>query len=119
MKLLDDFYHIKEQETSGEAIKILLNGEHFIYKAHFPGNPVTPGVCLVQIAMELLQAATNSKLTLLCASKIKYRNIVKPWDEVWFSFTRVAGEGVVCKARVSVNGVGVNYAEMILNYKSR
>jgi len=119
MKLLDDFYHIKEQETSGEAIKILLNGEHFIYKAHFPGNPVTPGVCLVQIAMELLQAATNSKLTLLCASKIKYRNIVKPWDEVRFSFTGIVGGGGVCKARASIKGQGVDYAEMTLNYKSR
>ena len=56
MKLINDFFEIVSKE-SGEGTlkcKVRLHPEHFIYQAHFPGNPVTPGVCLVQMAAEIL-----------------------------------------------------------------
>ena len=56
MKLINDFFEVIALTPSeGELrCKVKFNPEHFIYKAHFPGNPVTPGVCLVQMAAEIL-----------------------------------------------------------------
>ena len=41
-------------EDKGQEVKIRLNPDHEIYRAHFPGNPITPGVCIVQIISEVL-----------------------------------------------------------------
>ena len=62
MKLLNDLYSIISR-TDGEGrcdFTIELNPQHFIYKAHFPGEPITPGVCIMQIAKELLEEADEA-----------------------------------------------------------
>ena len=46
MKLRDSLYTIVS-EFKGDGrhdFNIKLDPEHFIYKAHFPGEPITPGV---------------------------------------------------------------------------
>ena len=55
MKLLDSLFSIvsASSEDGRHVYTIRLNPEHFIYKAHFPGEPITPGVCIMQIAIEL------------------------------------------------------------------
>ena len=57
MRLNGDFYRIEsrlEDRTLGQSgFKVILNPDHLIYKAHFPGQPVTPGVCILQIIQEL------------------------------------------------------------------
>ena len=55
MVLIDNFYTVKSQNISaGKAeFRVKLNAENFIYQAHFPNNPITPGVCLIQMAVEL------------------------------------------------------------------
>ena len=50
--LLENFYkiiHIKEREDGKQAIEIELNPGHVLYQGHFPGQPVVPGVCTLQI----------------------------------------------------------------------
>lgn len=49
---MKDFYQIVACE--GANYRLRFNAEHPIYKAHFPDNPITPGVCFVQIAQDLL-----------------------------------------------------------------
>ena len=59
MILLNDFFQIVESGVdpkSGQLIfKVRLNASHVIYKAHFPGMPITPGVCIIQMVTECLQ----------------------------------------------------------------
>lgn len=53
--LLENFYkiiHIKEREDGKQAIEIELNPGHVLYQGHFPGQPVVPGVCTLQIIKE-------------------------------------------------------------------
>ena len=55
MILLNDFFQIVESGVdpkSGQLIfKVRLNASHVIYKAHFPGMPITPGVCIIQMCV--------------------------------------------------------------------
>ncbi|MBO5721231.1 MAG: beta-hydroxyacyl-ACP dehydratase [Bacteroidales bacterium] len=80
MRLIDDFFSINSFTEEGNDIvcKITLNKEHFIYKAHFPENPITPGVCIMQIVQEILEKKVNSRLSLKTLHNIKYLSIISP-----------------------------------------
>ena len=79
-KFLNDLYiidHIKE-DGNKIMVKIVLNPSHDIFKGHFPGNPILPGVCIVQILKELLMNYSGKKLILKKASSIKYLSFINP-----------------------------------------
>ena len=53
--LLENFYkiiHRKEREDGKREIEIELNPGHALYQGHFPGQPVVPGVCTLQMIKE-------------------------------------------------------------------
>ncbi len=79
--LLKDFYTIVELDRSDkENIKAIidLNPNHEIYKGHFPGNPVVPGVCLTQLIKEVMENAEGMDLSLVYANNIKFMAVVNP-----------------------------------------
>jgi 3-hydroxyacyl-[acyl-carrier-protein] dehydratase len=79
--LLKDFYTIVELDSSDkENIKAIidLNKDHEVYKGHFPGNPVVPGVCLTQLIKEVVEKAENKELNLVYADNIKFMAVVNP-----------------------------------------
>jgi len=81
--ILTDFYSLEsyEKTESGSFIAyISLNKDHDIFKGHFPGNPVTPGVCMMQIVKELTEEFTGSKLFLKTASNVKFMAIINPFE---------------------------------------
>lgn len=79
--LLKDFYKINSFEnTDGRkyTAMIMLNKNHEVFSGHFPGNPVTPGVCMMQIIKELTQQAVNAPLVMKSASNIKFMALINP-----------------------------------------
>ncbi|CAH0123853.1 3-hydroxyacyl-ACP dehydratase [Chryseobacterium sp. Bi04] len=81
--ILTDFYTLESYEKSenGSFIAdISLNKDHDIFKGHFPGNPVTPGVCMMQIVKELTEEFVGSKLFLKTASNVKFMAIINPFE---------------------------------------
>ncbi|WP_160138043.1 3-hydroxyacyl-ACP dehydratase [Chryseobacterium sp. c4a] len=81
--ILTDFYTLTsyEKAENGSFIAYIhLNKDHDIFKGHFPGNPVTPGVCMMQIIKELTEEFTGSKLFLKSASNVKFMAIINPFE---------------------------------------
>ena len=83
MKLLNNLYRISERETtpcSFSPIKygIVLEEKSFIYKAHFPDDPITPGVCIIQIAKELLEDYAQKRYTIKTIKNVKFLNVISP-----------------------------------------
>ncbi|MDC8105706.1 MULTISPECIES: hotdog family protein [Chryseobacterium] len=81
--ILTDFYTLKsydKAENGSFVAHIRLNSDHEIFKGHFPGNPVTPGVCMMQIVKELTEEITGSKLFLKTASNVKFMAIINPFE---------------------------------------
>ncbi len=79
--LLKNFYTIVELDSSNkENVKAIidLNKNHEIYKGHFPGNPIVPGVCLTQLIKEIMENVENTELILVYADNIKFMAIVNP-----------------------------------------
>jgi len=78
--LLNDFYKINNIKREGDQVSaaIHINKEHDIFKGHFPGNPVTPGVCIMQIVKELTEKVTESTLFMEKSSNIKFKAVINP-----------------------------------------
>ncbi len=53
---LDKLYTFKVLKKNNEIIiaDISFNPEHNIYKGHFPGLPITPGVCQVKWVKDVI-----------------------------------------------------------------
>ena len=82
MILRNDFFQVlSQQESDGKAIfRIKLNAEHFIYQAHFPNYPITPGACLIQIAQELFCLLKGENFNIKTLKNVKFINIINPLE---------------------------------------
>lgn len=112
MILKDDFFKIIEQ--NGNDFLIKLNKNHWIYNAHFPENPITPGVILIQITSELLQVATNRKLFLQKIKNLKFIAVINPEiDEfVLFKFSKIEENQNVYNISVEICNKNQQFAKM-------
>jgi 3-hydroxyacyl-[acyl-carrier-protein] dehydratase len=118
MKLINDFYTILSTEsTEGSYIcKVRLNDRHDLFRVHFPCNPITPGVCLIQMATEILEEKYRQAFMLHTASSIKFKKTVGPHDEPTFIFTKECfGDGKLSTC-VSIEDGQTQYVKMSLQY---
>jgi 3-hydroxyacyl-[acyl-carrier-protein] dehydratase len=78
--LNNTFFSFTTPETDGGLLKttISLNPAHNIFKGHFPGNPVVPGVCMMQMIKEVLENQLDKKLQLVKADNIKFLSFINP-----------------------------------------
>lgn len=86
MKLKNNLYKIisKEEVNSIFNYTVELNPSCMIYEAHFPGEPITPGVCIVQIGKEVIedllleQSSASRRLEIIKAKNIKFLSVISP-----------------------------------------
>ena len=86
--------------VDGSGVTLRLLPESPVYQGHFPGYPITPGVCLVEMALEAIaemagQAGHDENaapLTLVAAKNIKFTSPVFPEAGTELRFN-ISGEG--------------------------
>ncbi|WP_271784658.1 3-hydroxyacyl-ACP dehydratase [Aquimarina algiphila] len=88
--LLDDFYEVldlqrKDNQTLIASVKI--NKAHHIFEGHFPENPVTPGVAMLQILKNCLETHMEESLFMQYLSHVKFLTLVNPNIENILDFT--------------------------------
>ncbi|NUY81396.1 3-hydroxyacyl-ACP dehydratase [Flavobacterium sp. MAH-1] len=79
--LLKNFYTIvsKDEVSDGNfTVNLSVNPAHEVFKGHFPGNPVMPGVCMMQIIKELVEEITGSALFMQSLSNVKFMALINP-----------------------------------------
>ncbi len=119
MKLKDDFFKIQEAIPTGEGMdyNIRLNPEHAIYAAHFPGNPITPGVCIIQMVKELTEEIRQESLFLHQIKNVKFLEVIHPLQHaaltISLSVQETEGE---CKVNAHVSGNGTAFAKLSLQF---
>lgn len=79
MRLTDDLFIIREHTDNQYSIE--LQPECRIYKAHFPGMPITPGVCIIQIAVELLADLLGYDVALTEVVNAKFLKVINPLED--------------------------------------
>ncbi|GAB3007539.1 3-hydroxyacyl-ACP dehydratase [Niabella terrae] len=78
--LIDHLFIIQSFETATGRVRALvgIQPEHPIFEGHFPGQPVLPGVCQLQLIKELLEKTLDKKLFLQEAAQCKFLQMVDP-----------------------------------------
>ncbi|MEI6425111.1 MAG: hypothetical protein WCP55_23075 [Lentisphaerota bacterium] len=68
------------------------------FKGHFPGNPILPGACLIEAAIQLISLGTRKNLILADLEHVKFFSPVNPGDEVKLDFNiEYLAEGIGAK----------------------
>lgn len=80
MILLNDFYTILQKlpEPGAVKAKIAINKKHAILEGHFPGLPIVPGVCMLQIVREIMEVNSGKELKLTEADNMKFLSVINP-----------------------------------------
>ena len=131
MKLAGDFFYLIESypASDGFVATLSLNPVHPIFQAHFPGQPITPGVVIIMMAVELLQIAQdlgisqtleNAAVLQLCGVRnAKFVRALCPTDTttVRFSFSRIVRLPQCIQFQVSVTGRNEPEGEYVLYSK--
>ena len=78
--LLGDFFLLIYAEQTIDTItaKLRFNKNHDIFKGHFPGMPVVPGVCMVEMMKEILEEVVGKKTKMKKAGNIKFLHVHDP-----------------------------------------
>jgi len=80
MILLNDFYTMSHFEPTPGSVKakITINRNHRILEGHFPGLPIVPGVCMMQIIREIMEVMSGKDLSLTSADNMKFLSVINP-----------------------------------------
>ena len=119
MRLINDFFEVvstKQCEDSYQC-QVKFNSEHRRYKAHFPGNHVTPDVCLMQLGEELLEDKYGKQLQLSVVKTIRFKKIIGPNDTPVYTFTKEIQNQDVLSVDITVSDEADEAVKMSLQFK--
>ncbi|WP_440934180.1 3-hydroxyacyl-ACP dehydratase FabZ [Candidatus Pelagibacter sp.] len=105
MLLIDELYDIEKLSTATALVKVRENS--FFVQGHFPGNPVMPGVLIVESFGQAAAALTASGLDkstyenklvfLMGVEKARFRNPVIPDCDLILKIEAIRSHGKVWK----------------------
>lgn len=80
--LLNDFFQISHLQDDGFEINatLIINEGHEIFEGHFPGHPVVPGVCTMQMIKEIIEKVIQRKINLIKAHDMKFLALIDPFQ---------------------------------------
>ncbi len=120
MKLINDFFYVTDSgDTSSSEYRcqVTLNADHCLYRVHFPGNPITPGACLIQMASEILGRHFNRVFLLTKAGSIKFKKTISPHEQLSFVFTKIVFDDNQVSTLLSIENDQGQFARMSLYFK--
>ncbi len=119
--LVNDFYSVitKQLVDDGFVVVLKLNVNHQIFQSHFPGRPITPGVCILQIGKELLSEHYNMPLVMTEAKNIKFLQVIDPTvnNTVIFKISSRIDENGFIKASINIDGELATFTKINSTYK--
>jgi 3-hydroxyacyl-[acyl-carrier-protein] dehydratase len=108
--LKDDFFTITAmiQEDNSCKAMLELNARHEIFGGHFPGHPVVPGACMMQMIKEMSEMVIRGKLQLIKADHLKFLAPVDPNEsrvlEMLLSYNIKEDDTITVSANLLKNG---------------
>ncbi len=82
MNLLNTYFKITgttlSQESLSGKFRVELIEEHPVYQGHFPGEPVCPGVCSMQMVKECAMQLCNKELTFSYVKQYRLLEVMTP-----------------------------------------
>lgn len=78
--MFTDLFQIQSHSQEGESHRweVALNPESGIFKVHFPGNPIMPGACQLEMFRQLAGEALGKDVDIASVNNIKYLALIDP-----------------------------------------
>ena len=118
MTLQNEFYKItRRSEDDGQvSFHLELLPESYIFKAHFPGNPIVPGVCQLQMIGELLRGVLGRDVYLKEIKNVKYLTVMSPKAQTAYclAFQKIQTEADECRVLAVYKDTERQYAKLSL-----
>ena len=78
--MLSDFYIIRNEHIGQDCAEfdVLLNPDCKVYKGHFPGEPVSPGVCSIQMVKECAEKMAGARLCFVQIKQCRFQQLLSP-----------------------------------------
>ncbi|MDB5144887.1 MAG: hypothetical protein JWQ66_3600 [Mucilaginibacter sp.] len=101
----NDLFSIDKIAHENGVISAILgiNPESEILKGHFPGHPVVPGACMLQIVKEVLEIALDHPVRLKKADQLKFMIMIDPTNtlavqlDISYQYTEDGGINITAK----------------------
>jgi len=101
-----DLYTISSKTVGDvEALfNIAVNSDCDIFKGHFPGNPIIPGVCMLQVAVELCEDIFAHRCELIKCKNVKYLQTINPYEhpQVQYRMTWLASQEQIYLVKLEI-----------------
>lgn len=81
------------------AISVLIPADHPAFAGHFPGNPIVPGVVLLDAALHAIQTGLGQTLLSYQIASAKFLSPVKPGETI---HVRYENQGKAIRFEISV-----------------
>lgn len=121
MILKNNLYKIRSTNPEEKSVCVELNKDCLIYRAHFPEQPITPGVCIIQIASELLTELYQYAFELSSVSNAKYLAVINPQEtqNLTYTFKKIIFDDnkTNVKVAVTVSNGDTIFTKLSLVYK--
>lgn len=106
------YYIVESRETESESreaeYRVCFDASHPIFAGHFPGHPIVPGACLIQIAEELLATLLGQKVRFTSVRNLKFRQPVLPDQEVTITILLAKEQNVKCQLSI-INSLSASF----------
>jgi 3-hydroxyacyl-[acyl-carrier-protein] dehydratase len=78
--LLNDLYTIQSLAESDNRMMVLVRlfPDHAIFKGHFPGQPVLPGACMMEMITEITGECLHQSFRISGGPMIKFLHMIDP-----------------------------------------
>lgn len=122
MTLNDNLYKIISSDANKRSFRLELIPDCTIYKAHFPGKPITPGVCIIQMASELLSLLMKREMALTTVSNAKFLSIINPLEtkNITFTFRKISdGPDNSINVSATITGKDMVFSRLSLIYRCK
>ena len=92
--MFTDLFQIKSHSQEGDSHKweVALNPGSGIFKVHFPGNPIMPGACQLEMFRQLACEALGKDVDIASVNNIKYLALIDPREMLRFTVTETFTE---------------------------
>jgi len=98
------------------AFRVRLDAPHPVYRGHFPGPPVLPGVCTLQLVRECLNRGTGRRFRYAAIRECKFLGMIVPQADTLLDIDiRLADDGTAAK---KVTCVVTNNEKTVLKLKA-
>jgi 3-hydroxyacyl-[acyl-carrier-protein] dehydratase len=105
--LLNDLFIVDDWQPGNGMLTALLHLRvpHRIFDGHFPGRPVLPGACLVQLVQELAASVAGSEVRLIRAGPVKFIGMIDPMRDGTIRITLTGKELAVGEWQITAEGI--------------